>query len=470
MFSDIFICLKFFWNAIYFFNNTFYREKRRSPNKLIIFTRSSSLIHDLPHTYPYPNNSYKEQCEEMVKNYIFVDQTKLQLHKLSHILSQNSAEEIFSSFMDSECKEILVLIANMRSTSTNIINHVRFMIEESEHHKMNKLKLFVLILHFSPNQSFNHIYPTLYLREWDHYYLDTITITTNELDIPNWLQQCCLDSDEIVIDGKRNLDMVANILLPTIIPLLSAKMLFDNNERRPFNTLMNASEREENLRCLLNDFGLGKTLCEQFCLYWNPSVMLKYLQNTAYLIKKRNSVLNLTESIQTQFKFQLFYFCLYILSQVNENNNLDVLFHQEHSSSTRALFLSILRGFPLPELEQLSLLCSTLAPPQPSFRVFHFPFFLRVYNKIEKIVDLSCDAISSKQEPKEDLENELKLTESTQQLHAIAEESLAIINKEVSSCVFIYFLEVLYTNNNVDTMWTVSKKFILKNFFNALNF
>ena len=172
-------------------------------------------------------------------------------------------------------------------------------------------------------------------------------------------------------------------------------------------------------------------MCERFCHYWIPSVMLKYLQKTASSNKKRNSVLNLTESIQTQFKFQFFYFCLYILSQANENNNLDVLFHQEHSSSTRLLFQSILKAFPLPELEQLSLLCSTLAPPQPSYRVFHFPFFLRVYNKIEKFVDLSFDAVSSKQEPKEDFENELTLTESTQQLHAIADKSLAIIKKEV---------------------------------------
>ena len=235
---------------IFILNISFCREKR-SPNKLIIFTRSSSLIHDLPHTYQYPNNSYKEQYAEMVGNYVFQDPEKLQLHKLSHILSQNSAEEIFSSFMDSKCKEVLVLIANMGSTSTNTINHVRFLIEESEHQNENKLKLFVLILHFSPNQCFNHIYPTLYLREWDHYYLDTIAITTNEVDIPSWLQQCCFDPSEIEFDRIRTLYMAANLLLPTIVPLLSAKMLFGNIEGRPFNTLMNASEREKQLRCLL---------------------------------------------------------------------------------------------------------------------------------------------------------------------------------------------------------------------------
>ena len=56
-------------------------------------------------------------------------------------------------------------------------------------------KLFVLLLHFPPSMFFDACYPSLFLRGWNHYYLDTIghtpSLTPGVVNIEEWFERCC---------------------------------------------------------------------------------------------------------------------------------------------------------------------------------------------------------------------------------------------------------------------------------------
>ncbi len=386
----------------------------------------------MPSVFPFSGADDEEY--KIIQDYFFQSPDKLVLHKLSHIMSQNSIQEILSRFMESESKDIMVLIANMQSTSLKIVNHVRFMIEEFEQQVSQKLKLFVLILHFSPHHFLQQSYPTLFLREWDHYYLDTIAVTSTKVDITNWLQHCCFDPSEIEEgDKSKNLSVVLKSMLHSLIPSLSARMTFGNMRGRQFNRSMKATEREEALKHVLDHYKLGNDLCTRFCEYWKPSVMMEYLEQTSSRHTRRDSVLNITDSIQAQFRAQFFYFCLYMLTQTNLDYNLDVLYTTDPSSALSSLFHDIFNSIPLPELDQLSLLCSNLASPQCSHRCNRFPFFAYVYDKLEKCIDLcsTCDHRTNESIQEWDSEHPL-ISDSNQILHKMAEKLFAVMETEVT--------------------------------------
>ena len=76
------------------------------------------------------------------------------------------------------------------------VNHLRVMIEEAETLAVPmSCKLFVLLLHFPPVMFFDACYPSLFLRGWSHYYLDSIGRSSSAhhgtLDIEEWFQRCC---------------------------------------------------------------------------------------------------------------------------------------------------------------------------------------------------------------------------------------------------------------------------------------
>ncbi len=91
-----------------------------------------------------------------------------------------------------------------------MVNHLRVMIEEAEFQTTpTSKKLFVLLLHFPPAMFFDSCYPSLFLRGWNHYYLDSIghcpSLHPGQLDIEEWLQRCCFPNQgtkrEVTIGG-----------------------------------------------------------------------------------------------------------------------------------------------------------------------------------------------------------------------------------------------------------------------------
>ena len=300
----------------------------------------------------------------------------------------------------------------MQETSRQVVNHLRIMIEEAELLSTQQAKLFVMLLHFPPALFFDHCYPSLFLRGWDHYYLDTVAHSADKgvIDIKNWFKWCCFPKE-----ASANESLVAtlnDILLPEAIPVLYSRVFFGSNKQGSFNKSMNGSQRTKALKELLFKKGVGQILCEKFCSYWKPAVMTKYLERVAMFTRDHESTLNITDSLQIVFKGLFFDFLVYMLSQINDGCNIDVLFDSDckdsdskdsdskDSDSTdsditlaiQKLFLDILQTFSLPKLSQLQFLSTSLPASTPDHSP-KFPFFKMVYEAVERIVKQSHDKI-----------------------------------------------------------------------------
>ena len=278
----------------------------------------------------------------------------------------------------------------MQETSRQVVNHLRIMIEEAEILSTQPAKLFVLLLHFPPAQFFNPCYPSLFLKGWDHCYLDTIahSAVPGVVDIGDWFWRCCFPKEPPLPPEKDSLVLALKGILPEAVPILSSRVFFGCSTEGLFNRPMSGSQRSEALRELLFKKGVGKVLCERFRSYWKPAVMAEYLEKAAMFTKDRESTLNITDSVQTVFKSLFFDFLVYLLSRVNEEFNIDVLFDADCTPAVQELFLDILRVFPLPKLSQLSVLSTSLPAPAPDHSP-RFPFFKVVCGAVERIVEQS---------------------------------------------------------------------------------
>jgi hypothetical protein len=323
-----------------------------------------------------------------VANLFFEDTDKLMVRKLSSLLSQSSVEELLNIFFKSDTTEVCVLLANMQATTCKTINHIRVMIEEAElKTPAQHCKLFVLLLHFPPAQ---FCYPSLFLKGWDHCYLDTVAKSQlkDVVNIQDWLLTCIPAAEP----RSDTLLHVLEHILPSIVSVLSARVYFGNKDK-PFNSSMNGTQRSEALKTLLFTKGVDQVLCERFRAYWSPRVMVEYLERAATFSSKRESTLNITDSIQSQFKSLFTDFCVYMITEANKDFNLDTLFVDE-DPYIRKLFIGIFRILPVPELQQLNQLSNDLPSLHPFIHHPRFPFFRHVYELMEKQVDFGGEVIN----------------------------------------------------------------------------
>ena len=288
--------------------------------------------------------------------------------------------------------QVCLLVVNMQETSRQVVNHLRIMIEEAELFCTQRAKLFVMLLHFPPAQFFDHCYPSLFLKGWDHYYLDTVAHSADKgvINIQNWLWRCCFpkeasENDSLVVALKN--------ILPEAIPVLYSRVFFGSNEQGSFNKPMSGSQRSKALKELLFTKRVGQILCKKFCSYWKPAMMTKYLERAAMFTKDHESTLNITDSIQIVFKGLFFDFLVYMLSHINDGCNIDVLFDSDCKNSdatlaVQGLFLDILQTFSLPKLSRLQFLSTSLLPPT-TVHSPKFPFFKMVCEAVEGIVKQS---------------------------------------------------------------------------------
>ena len=399
------------------------RDIAGSPNKVLCFTRSSPLIHQLPAQYPssiFDVQTKPKDIQKALKDLVFEKTDQLVVCKLSSVISQTAIHELLKNFIHSDKTNVFVIVANMQETSREIVNHLRILIEETEAMAPQQQKLFIFLLHFPPAQFFKPCYPSLFLKGWDHCYLDTIahSAVKGVIDIRDWLWQCCFppqpDAEQQDEGGDSLVKALNEIILQTI-PILSSRVFFGAREGGSFSAPMTGSSRSKALRELLFDHGVGKVLCERFRSYWKPNVMAEYLDRAASFSKNRESTLNITDSIQTMFKTLFFDFLVYMISRINNRFNIDVLFDRDSSPAIQMLFLDILQVFPLPSLSQINVLSTNLQAPQQINHVPSFPFFTFVSSSMEKLVEKSQEDANIKI----DILEENKKEESVDQLGSI---------------------------------------------------
>ena len=377
----------------------------RSATKVLCYTRSSPLIHQLPAEFPCSSHSNElvARAHDILKKFVFLETNKLVMYKLSNILSQTTIQDFIRNFLDSETAEVCLLVVNMHETTKEIVNHVRIMIEEAETLSTRPMtKMFVMLLHFPPSQFYQICYPTLFLKGWDHCYLDTIAHSTVQgvVDIRDWFWQCCFPNQSSQQEEDTLLQALLGIL-PQSISVLAARVFFGSRRNGSFNSTMNGLERSNALNELLLKNGsdgitVSRILCEKFRAYWKPGVMAEHLEKAAIFSKNRESTLNITESIQTNFRSLFLDFLVYMISRMNENYNIDIIFDSDSCVAVQDVFLEVLRVFPTPKLSKVSLLSNSLPQLKPLVYTPKFPFFQVVYDIMEKVVEQSREEANVK--------------------------------------------------------------------------
>ena len=319
--------------------------------------------------------------------------------KLSNVPSQSHVLELLRTFVHSETAEVLLLVVNMQEIKQQVVNHIRIMIEEEETHLLKeeaqslresrKPKLFLLLLHFPPSKFGSACYPSLFLRGWDHCYLDTIahSAVKGVIDIRFWFWDCCFPQETPLLPEDDPLVIALKEILNEAVPILASRVFFGLVRDGHFNTNMSGSKRTKILKTLLFDKGVGDVLCEKFRTYWKPSVMSEYLEKAVVFTRSQDSTLNITDSIQTTFKSLFFDFLVYMISRINEDCNIDVLFSPNSSPAVQELFLNIVRVFQIPKLSELKMRSAHLQIGKKASYLPQFPFFKTVSGEVERLVE-----------------------------------------------------------------------------------
>ena len=160
---------------------------------------------------------------------------------------------------------------------------------------------------------------------------------------------------------------------------------------------------------------VGEILCDRFHSYWQPSVMVEYLEKAAQLSQQHETSLSVIDSLQTIFKNLFFDFLVHMVYKMNQGMNIDVLFNHDSSSNVVNLFLDVLKTIPIPKLSEIKMLgissgATALEDPEATYAPPKFPFFFLVASSVEKLVDQSkrevnqnVDMLSEYSEPRPSL-------------------------------------------------------------------
>ena len=362
-------------------------------NKALCFTRMSAAILHLPAQYPVPQIMTKQSDLSVVKCLISDHESSVVIRRLSTIRTQKSMEGVIKDVVKDDNVKVCVLIANLEHCSKKIINHVRILIEEIET-ELQTHKLFIILLCFPPRQFFHPVYPSLYLKGWDHYYLDKIgdyPSTNTTVNIQEWFVRCLQPSTT----EMSSLTETVREMLPQSVSEIVSHVHFGSKPGKSINCHMSVSDRSEIINDLLQGKGMGEVICEKFCRIWTPKLMLHYLEETAKLSLMRESTVSMTDSIHSNFRKFFFDFSVYIFSQINADWYLDILCDQSCSDDILKLLFSLLRVLPMPPLPQLNSYRSTYAANDVVYTP-EFPYFRFVCGLIDELVE-QCHAYLTKQ-------------------------------------------------------------------------
>ena len=358
------------------------------------FTRSSQLLHQIPATFPSSFNiggNAEEETNTLMGDLFFSDPRRLQVHKLSSVSSYTSMKEVLKKFSSSDTQSVLLLIVNMQETSRSVVNHIRIMIEEVENDNTDMRKLYAMILHFPASVVSTPCYHALFLQGWDFHYLDVIGCSPKGdiLDIRDWFRQCYFTQSTL---PSESVSLQLNSFMREAVTAIASRVLFGSDKSSSFNRPMTLVERSAILEEFLLKKGTGDILIERFNSYWQPSVMVEYLEKAARFAHQHEATASIIDSLQSIFKRLFFDFLVYIISKINEGMNIDVIFDVDCTPEVHQLFLDILRVYPIPKLSELKM-CRVVGDSfcldqvSDFFSSPRFPFFITISSAVEKVVD-----------------------------------------------------------------------------------
>ena len=164
-------------------------------------------------------------------------------------------------------------------------------------------------------------------------------------------------------------------LLNEVLPALTSHVTFGTRSKGPFTRDMKASERSAKLKELLVTKRMGPKLCQMFRTCWTPPIMTDYIERAAKFTQTRESSLNITDAVQTMFHSAFTDFMVVMVTKINAQRNLDILFTANKSIIIEELFLALTNTVSLPKLAQLKILAGNMAQPKPQEYQPNFPYF-----------------------------------------------------------------------------------------------
>ena len=360
----------------------------RSQNKTLCFCRSSAdIFESLPKEYFA--FSEQEGSKENIRRQLeilFPTQSDLDAVCVLQILSENTGDYIrkkLRRFLTLENYDILVMLVNAKDISKDSINYLRILIEELEQ-ECNTYKNFILLIHFPPENFFDHCYPALFLDGWSLYYLDAVAPSTKSgIHLKRCFEYCFSNPD------VKLLEQMFQSLFTTEIPfLLASSVAMLQPEIHSALTTGNA------IFSLSNENSVSNALFRKFCKLWTPKKMMQLLQYAGNSSLTQEYTLSMTDAVSTLVKSRFYDFMYYMLTILNKNGALSALLDKEDS-----VFLTVVQTqiehYPLPhssaqiKIDSATILTATESIPK-------FPFFRELYDTVEEFLKLMLKKTSEK--------------------------------------------------------------------------
>ena len=383
--------------------------------KVICFTRTTSIVHRLPLSYPpsvlpSPDSNTTEIVEQLLPDEL--TSGKLVMLKLESVRTLEAFTNILQEFMENSSNYLFLVIANMQNCSQRRVNHVRAMIEERELSQPNSTgvkKCFIILLHFPPSLGLTKpCYPTLFLHGWEYIYLDSIYTEEqmNPVDVCQWMRRSCAmvggrnrtdDSltSKLLEDFPMQLREGLIRLLPHAVNVAVSRIRFGDGIKCYLNRRMDARKRTDILLQLMRENPvLSEVLCEKFAGVWDLDAVVKQLSIAAHTPLEQESCLTVSERIQSRFRTMFYNYVSLSLFQLNKELNLEILFQPFDSdceeTAVKDLFVKIFKTLPIPMINELRLQNHTLDARQSvscARQCPVFPFFSLVAQEIEQALD-----------------------------------------------------------------------------------
>jgi len=373
--------------------------------KLLCYTRSSPII-DQKLPPEYPSTLVSQICDGDIEDLVYEQPQKIMVYKVTASTSLGRMEQLLDQYIKSLDFEVFLLIAGLPEISQDVINHLRILLEEkSRSYACPPVKLFVLLLHFTPVMFFNVCYNSLFLEDWEHYYIDSIThgnvreTSSSVIDVKHWFRQCCLEE---VTMFKPMIDYLQQ-LIPEAIPVISSCIELREVGR---STKMNPLQAKNAIEALLIKKGIGRILCEQFEKKWDQHTMVDYMQRAASYAYNHTFSLNLTDSLQMMVNSLFVDYLVCMVRQMNEECTIDILIKEDYQSNVLNFFRKIIEAVDVIKLPDLKAHSSSRLSSSLCSSCFKFPFFRSVFQATERFVAKCRDEFEVNQ-PQRGIQNEM---------------------------------------------------------------
>ena len=292
-------------------------------NKIICYCRTSPLIHSsIPVEFNCQGGTRSNSSPPDLRKLVFEHTSSLMVIKVSSGTSSTFVKDCITKFIAYNGYRVMLIVINMQECTQQVVNHLRIMIEEIENRIPNDdvPKLFVVLLHFSPEMFFQHCYPSYFLSGWDHFYLDSIAPIEQKgiVDLEEWFKHCC------IIKGGRPsfLHKPLEELLHELVPILSSQLSYVESSKETDSL---KSVGQDDIEHFLLKGQLGSIIISRFCEYWKPKVMQEVLEQAASFAQSFKSTLCITDSVQTMIRCSFQDFVFFILSTMHCERMIAVL-------------------------------------------------------------------------------------------------------------------------------------------------